>query len=53
MNEKLKQRLRTGVAIVLIYVLFILYLLLVSNRVQQLDSKSADEPVYSSFKIGA
>ena len=53
MNEKLKQRLRTGVVIVLIYVLFILYLLLVSNRVQQLDSKSPDEPRYYSLKIGA
>ena len=53
MNEKLKQRLRTGVVIVLIYVLFILYLLLVSNRVEKLDSRSEDAPVYYSLKIGA
>lgn len=53
MNEKLKQRLRTGVAIILIYVLFILYVLLVSSRVEQLDSRSEDEPIYYSLKIGA
>ena len=52
MNEKLKQRLRTGVVIVLIYVLFILYLLLVSNRVEKLESRSSDDPIQFSLKIG-
>ena len=52
MNEKMKLRLKTGAVILLIYVIFIMYLLLVSNRVEQLDSKSSDEPIYYSLKIG-
>ena len=52
MSEKMKTRLKTGAVIILIYAIFIIYLLLVSNRVEQLDSKASDEPVYYSLKIG-
>jgi len=52
MSEKFKRNIRTGVVILLIYIVFILYLLLVSNRVEQLDNRDEGEPEYYSLKIG-
>ncbi len=52
MSEKFKQRIRTGAIILLIYVIFVLYLLLVSNRIENLENRSESEPIYYSLIIG-
>ena len=52
MNERLKKGIKTSLIILGIYVLFILYLLLVSDRVEKLDNRSKDEPVEYALKIG-
>ncbi len=52
MNERIKKGLRTSLIILGIYVLFVLYLLLVSDRVEKLDHRSKDEPVEYALKIG-
>ena len=51
-SNKVKGILRTGIIIGFIYVLFVLYLLFVSDRVEKLENKSSDDPVYYSLKIG-
>ena len=50
--KKLRGVLKTGLIIGLIYILFVLYLLFVSDRVEKLENRSSDEPVYYSLKIG-
>ena len=52
MSEKLKQKIKTGAIILLIYIVFILYLLLLSNRVEHLENRSDTEPAIYSLKIG-
>ena len=48
----MSERLRTGLIIVGIYLLFILYLLFVSDRVEKLDNKFFDKQLNYSLKIG-
>ncbi len=43
---------KTGLIILLIYILFVLYLLFVSNRMESLDNRSLDEDIYFTLKIG-
>ena len=52
MKNKVKEYVRTGAIILIIYIIFVLYLLLVSNRVEQLDNRDEGEPEYYSLKIG-
>lgn len=52
MLNNIRKGLKTGIIIFLIYVLFVLYLLLVSDRVEKLESRASDEPVQFSLKIG-
>ena len=49
---KLRKGIQTALIIIAIYILFILYLLFVSDRVEKLDNKSTDEEVYYSLKVG-
>ena len=51
-TKKLRGVLKAGIIIGLIYILFILYLLFVSDRVEKLENRSSNEPVYYSLKIG-
>lgn len=50
--QKIRGILKTGIVIGLIYILFVLYLLFVSDRVEKLEKRSNDDPVYYSLKIG-
>ena len=52
MARAMKEGLKTGLIILLIYVLFVLYLLFVSNRVEALDSRSSEEQTQITLKIG-
>lgn len=52
MLNNVRKGLKTGIIIFLIYVLFVLYLLLVSDRVEKLESRSSNDPVQFSLKIG-
>lgn len=51
-TQKVKEIIRTGVIIGIIYILFILYLLFVSDRIEKLDNKSKNEKIEYSLKIG-
>ncbi len=51
-SGKMKESLKTLLIIVGIYLLFILYLLFVSDRVEKLDNKSFDKQLNYSLKIG-
>lgn len=51
-TKKLRKGLQTGLIILAIYGLFILYLLFVSERVEKLDNKSSDDYTYYSLKVG-
>mgnify|MGYP007056173267 CR=1 FL=1 len=52
MTKSVKEGLKTGIVIVLIYVLFVLYLLFVSDRVEKLDNRSSEEQTQITLKIG-
>ena len=52
MNEKLKKGFKTGLIILGIYILFILYLLFVSNRVERMEENENENTVHYSLKIG-
>ena len=52
MLKNIRQGVKTGLIIVAIYILFVLYLLFVSDRVEKLDRYSADESQNVSLKIG-
>ncbi len=43
---------RTGLVILLLYVLFVLYLLFVSDRVEKLDHVSKEDSSEITLKIG-
>ena len=49
---KLKKGIKTGLIILSIYVLFILYLLFVSDRVEKINNRSSEEQTSYSLKIG-
>lgn len=51
-TQKIKGIIRTGVVIAFIYLLFVLYLLFVSDRIEKLENKSNNSPVQCSLKIG-
>lgn len=51
-TQKIKGIIKTGVVIAFIYLLFILYLLFVSDRIEKLENKSINEPIQYSLKIG-
>ena len=50
--QKIREILKTGIVIGLIYIMFVLYLLFVSDRVEKLENRSSDDPVYYSLKFG-
>ena len=52
MNERMKRGIKTSLIILAIYIIFVLYLLLVSDRVEKLDHRSKDEPIEYALKIG-
>ncbi len=52
MAKSIREGLKTGLVIILIYSLFVLYLLFVSDRVEKLDKKSNDQPSQLTLKIG-
>lgn len=52
MGKSIKKGICTGLIILGIYVLFVLYLLFVSNRVEKLDNRSQDEVKIVALKIG-
>ena len=52
MAKSIKKGIRTGLIIIGIYVLFVLYLLFVSNRVEKLDNRSCEETRALTLKIG-
>lgn len=51
-TQKIKGYIKTGIIIAFIYLLFVLYLLFVSDRIEKLDNKSYDDPIQNSLKIG-
>ena len=51
-TQKIKGIIKIGVIIAFIYLLFVLYLLFVSNRIEKLENKSSNEPVKYSLKVG-
>ena len=52
MAKTIREWVKTGIVIFIIYVLFVLYLLFVSDRVEKLDNASYEEPVQISLKNG-
>ena len=52
MTKSVKEGLKTVLVIAFIYVLFVLYLLFVSDRVEKLDNRSYDEQTEITLKIG-
>ena len=52
MNDKIKKGIKTSLIILGIYILFVLYLLFVSNRVEKLDHRTEYEDTIYSLKIG-
>ncbi|MBR3211265.1 MAG: hypothetical protein IKF71_04965 [Bacilli bacterium] len=52
MAKTIRKGLKTGLVILAIYILFVLYLLFVSDRVEKLDSRSKEEQVQNTLKIG-
>ena len=52
MSETIRKGLKTGFIIVAIYILFVLYLLFVSDRVEKLDNQSNNEQIQNTLKIG-
>ena len=51
-TNKIKDYIRTGLIIVFIYLLFIAYLLFVSDRFEKLDNRSSIDVIQYSLKIG-
>ena len=52
MTKTIRKGLKTGLVIVLIYFMLVLYLLFVSDRVEKLDNRSSDEQIQNTLKIG-
>ena len=52
MSDSIRRGLKTGLIILAIYVLFVLYLLFVSDRVEKLDNKTSEEQSQITLKIG-
>ncbi|MBR4694326.1 MAG: hypothetical protein IKQ06_00700 [Bacilli bacterium] len=52
MARAMKEGLKTGLVILAIYILFVLYLLFVSDRVEKLDARSSEEQTQITLKIG-
>lgn len=52
MAKTIRKGLKTGLIILAIYVLFVLYLLFVSDRVEKLDNRSNEEQSQITLKIG-
>ena len=52
MAKSIRKGLKTGLIILAIYILFVLYLLSVSDRVEKLDSRSNEEQSQITLKIG-
>ncbi len=52
MTKARKTGIKTGLVILAIYILFILYLLFVSDRVEKLDSRTSEEQTQITLKIG-
>ena len=51
-SKKIKELIRTCLIILGIYILFVVYLLFVSERMKKLDNRSLNDNVYYSLKIG-
>ncbi len=51
MKENIKKGIKTGVIIVGIYILFILYLLFVSNRFEKIENNTNNNSQHCSLKI--
>ena len=52
MAKSIRKGIKTGLIIFAIYVLFVLYLLLVSDRVEKLDNRPQEEQIQNTLKIG-
>jgi len=52
MAKSIRKGLKTGLIILAIYIIFVLYLLFVSDRVEKLDNRSSDEQRQITLKIG-
>ena len=51
MTKSIRKGLKTGLIILAIYLVFVLYLLFVSDRVEKLDNRSYEEQMQNTFKI--
>ena len=52
MAKAIRKGLKTGLIILAIYLVFVLYLLFVSDRVEKLDNRSYEEQMQNTLKIG-
>ena len=52
MAKSIRKGIKTGLIILAIYIVFVLYLLFVSDRVEKLDTRSQDEQIQNTLKIG-
>ncbi len=52
MTKSIRKGLKTGLIILAIYLVFVLYLLFVSDRVEKLDNRSYEEQMQNTLKIG-
>lgn len=52
MAKSIREGIKTGLIILAIYILFVLYLLFVSDRVEKLDHRSYEEQRHFTLKIG-
>lgn len=52
MAKSIRKGLKTGLIILAIYIIFVLYLLFVSDRVEKLDNRSSEEQRQITLKIG-
>ena len=52
MAKTIRKGFKTGLVILLLYVLFVLYLLFVSDRVEKLDKHSMEDSSEITLKIG-
>ena len=52
MAKSIRKGIKTGLIILAIYLIFVLYLLFVSDRVEKLDHRSNEEQIQNTLKIG-
>ena len=52
MSKAIRKGIKTGLIIFAIYIVFVLYLLFVSDRVEKLNNRSQEEQIQNTLKIG-